>query len=367
MKKEIGSYFWLKPEDLKNRSEQFMTPEIFGCKGSDFVWLSTGRSAIALTIQTIERRNPNIKRRVCLPSFTCHTVIEPFLKTGYEIIPIPVDRDLHISSEILIKYTEGYHPGVIILHRYFGFDTLDMIDYAIHEIRKKGIIVIEDITQCLYSNIPRLKADYYIGSIRKWCSVPDGAFAVCSSDKFVSKPNKSDTLLERQKIEASLLKHKYIEEGSGDKTTFLQKYTEAENTITTQNEIYKISPLSYQMQSNLDVDSLSQKRRHNYRLLLNEIKYNRTVTPIFNYIDDNITPLYFPIYCNNREEFRNNLIRHDIYAPIVWPKSKNLPNVDKMTNYIYDHILCLPIDQRYGHEEMTYIASVIKDYDKLVL
>ena len=58
------------------------TPNIFNCKGEDYVWLSTCRSAIKLVIETIEKRNNQINKVVCLPAFTCNTVFEPFIHAG---------------------------------------------------------------------------------------------------------------------------------------------------------------------------------------------------------------------------------------------------------------------------------------------
>ena len=77
MQSEIGSNFWLSPDDVIG-SNVIPSPDIFNCAGSDYVWLSTCRSAIELVIRTIEQRNPNVKKVVCLPAFTCHTVLEPY-------------------------------------------------------------------------------------------------------------------------------------------------------------------------------------------------------------------------------------------------------------------------------------------------
>lgn len=63
MQSEIGSNFWLSPDDVIG-SNVIPSPDIFNCAGSDYVWLSTCRSAIELVIRTIEQRNPNVKKVV---------------------------------------------------------------------------------------------------------------------------------------------------------------------------------------------------------------------------------------------------------------------------------------------------------------
>lgn len=360
MKREIGSYFWFSEKDLKQSFQRPLTPEIFDCNFSDYVWLSTGRSAIAFIIKDIERRNPNVIKRVCLPTFTCHTVIEPFLKAGYKVFTFPVNKHLCFSSNNLIDYVREYKPGIVFFHNYFGFDSCSDFKDVLSEIRHTNVVVIEDITQCIFSSISRLNADYYIGSIRKWCGVPDGAIAICTKDFFVSKPQNSDFILERQKIEASILKQQYIEFGVGEKTVFLQKFRQAEETLASQEVIFKISDSSSKLLSNLNVCALKKRRRDNFLLLLELLKDTKDIIPVFNILQDGVVPLYFPIYCKNRKKVQENLRKHDIYAPIVWPKSVHLSIIDKTTQYIYDNMLSIPIDQRYDSDDIYRMYDNIK-------
>ena len=79
MLKEIGSNFWISPEDMKYETT-FIEPSALGLWGNDYAWLSTGRGAIRFVLKTIEESNPFINKVALIPSFTCHTVIEPFLE-----------------------------------------------------------------------------------------------------------------------------------------------------------------------------------------------------------------------------------------------------------------------------------------------
>ena len=84
MLSEIGSSFWINPKD-NNFSFNEISPRLFGIPFSDFAWLSTGRSAIALAIECAESNNKHFSRRVLLPSYTCESVIKPFLDKGYSV------------------------------------------------------------------------------------------------------------------------------------------------------------------------------------------------------------------------------------------------------------------------------------------
>ena len=62
MGKEIGSNFDLEPSmDLSVLPEKLYS-EQFGVKGSDELFLSTGRGAENFILDTIEERNPKIKK-----------------------------------------------------------------------------------------------------------------------------------------------------------------------------------------------------------------------------------------------------------------------------------------------------------------
>lgn len=358
MQSEIGSNFWLSPDDMVGKGKM-PTPDVFNCTGSDHVWLSTCRSAIELVIRTIEERNPNVKKVACLPSFTCHTVFEPFMKASYKIITLPLNEDLSSNAQDILKTVEESGAGIVLLHRYFGFDTLPDIDSVLPALHEKKVIVIEDCTQSMYSSFSRVEADYFVGSIRKWCGVPDGGFAVCKEGKFSNIPEEYDVSLEEAKRVASEMKYKYLFHNVGVKDDFLAQYQEAEKILDNQSKIYIISPLSEKVQTTLDIRNMVMIRRENYKKLLKNIDMTKGVVPAFSIIDDGIVPLYLPILCKNRRKIQKKLVENAIYAPVVWPKVAYCPQVCENADYIYEHILCIPIDQRYRIDDMGRILDVL--------
>lgn len=362
MQKEIGSNFWLSPEEVRTSYSvpESFSPSIFGYHGNDFVWMSTGRSATALVIKSIEARNPNINKIVCLPPFTCHTVFEPFLEVGYKVVTFPIGTNLVADGSAIVKCAVECRAGIVLFHRYFGFDTILGLDNAIHELRAHGIITIEDATQSLYSDFVSSGADFYVASIRKWCGVPDGGFAVCREGKFRIKPTEADRNLGLAKIEASLQKHDWIVNGYGDKETFLNSYRGAEDILNAQDKLYTVYPLSLVIQARLDTKNLQERRRKNFLTLLNSLQNIHGIKSVFGSLPEGAVPLYFPVYCDDRKSIQSLLVRNNIYAPIVWPKADNCPVIDSSSEYIYDHILCIPIDQRYDSDDMERIVKVLK-------
>lgn len=361
MQKEIGSNFWLSPEEANSAATcpETMTPAIWGYNGNDFVWTSTGRSASAIVIRTIEERNPGIKKIVCLPPFTCHTVFEPFVKAGYKVVTFPMTRNLTGCGSDIVRCALENNAGIVLFHRYFGFDTISDLNAMVSTLRAKGIVTIEDATQSLYSSFAPASTDYHVASIRKWCGVPDGAFAVCRDGSFSIRPDEADRILGDAKTEASILKYDWIVNGRGEKDVFLRKYREAEDILSSQDSFHTIHPLSLAVQSNLNVESMKERRRENSKILLEGIANIEGMKPVFNKLDPDVVPLYFPILCEDRSAVQSLLARNDVFAPVVWPKDSKCPDIDADADYIYDHILCIPLDQRYEADDMQRIISIL--------
>lgn len=360
MQREIGSNFWILPQDLKADAAPFEL-EAPGCRGTDSVWLSTGRSAISFALEEARRRNPELGRTALVPPFTCHTVVQPFLDAGYTVRSYPVDRALCTDGNALLHDAEEAGASVVLVHRYFGFDTLPGCGEALEELRKRDVVTIEDRTQCLYSGFGALPADFLIGSIRKWAGMPDGGFAVCREGVFPEKPSEPDAALEAAKIAAGTAKYLYLFENTGEKDAFLKLYREAEDILDRQNRYYAAAGLSLRMQAALDRDALRQKRRENYRTLLEGLKDCPGVRPLFSALPETAVPLYFPLWVEgDRAALQAHLRDASIYAPVVWPRPDWLPPVCEEAEAFYEHLLCLPVDQRYGRDDMARTVEQVR-------
>lgn len=365
MLSEIGSNFWISPVDIQGVRPLDTPCILFGYKGSDFVWMSSGRSATRMVLKTIEERNPNLQKTALLPPFTCHTVIEPFLEYGYEVHSLPLSMDLTTTADEIVQCQEETKASVVLVHRYYGFDTLPGFNKAVDVLTSKGVVVIEDCTQCLYCDFKVSNADYFVGSIRKWCGAPDGGFAVCKEGMFTGKPSNADNVMVEAKRLASEMKYQFLFEGKGDKPTFKAKYREAEALLDNQTSFYSIGKLSATIQANLNVDFLRCRRRINYQVLLDGLKETNAYRIVFQHLPEGVIPLYFPLLVENREQLQDVLAGNDIYAPVVWPKPDCCPAIGEMAETIYNQILCIPIDQRYREDDMKRIVNVInKNYEK---
>jgi hypothetical protein len=358
--KEIGSNFWHNTNDdliQKEISLDYLRVNI-----RDIAFLSSGRGAISFVLQNIQLSEDN--KVALLPPFTCHTVIEPFINAGYEVYYYEIDRELAYVESSLSHSIAKHRPSIILVHGYFGFNTLESMRTDLLKAKESGIIIIEDITQTLYSSFEHIKADYYICSLRKWTALPDGALAISTEAPFIFKPDKFDDRLQEAKVKAFYEKYLYMVEDKGDKEAFLRLFEDAEQILCEQESIFAMNRLSIAIQSNVDVNSLRDIRKNNFRILCDGVKGIDILQPIFRIIPEDVTPLYFPVFVNcDRKEFQSFLASHNIYAPVVWPRPIQCRTaISDEINFIYSKILAIPCDQRYGDEEMGYIIDMIKKF-----
>ncbi len=153
------------------------------------------------------------------------------------------------------------------------------------------------------------------------------------------------------------------EEKKDIKNRFLKENREMEEWLDRHEGAGEMSPEALYMLDGIDEEACKEQRKRNYRYLYGKIHGKTWLWPILPEMEG-AAPLYLAVYAREREELQRFLTAHDIYAPVLWPVGKE--NESGLTNderYIYDHMLALPIDQRYGMEEMERAAIVLEEYE----
>ena len=360
MAKEIGSTYYLAPHSTDSFPKKSLSQPNILKAGESYV--STCRSAIGLCLDKL-----CIERKVALlPSFTCESVLHPFLKWGYDVYPYPIGRDLKINWEQFKSVIDEIRPSVILTHPYFGFNTTEELRNHIAELRVNDkIIFIEDMTQSMFSGFKPLPTNYHVGSIRKWMPIPDGAFTTAPFHR-----NEEDTELAEAKIKALTEKGNYILNGKGDKESFRKDFATAESILDSRENVYSMSSVSREIFAHTEIEGLKDRRWKNYQYLLNHVINDSVLSNRIEVIQKDLTgdvcPFHFSAYVKKgRRELQQYLAKNDIYATVIWgcpTEFEVLINED--ARYIYDHILCFHVDQRYNVDDMRRIVNTLSDYYK---
>ena len=339
--KEIGSDFW--------KVEQ---------KDHDIRFFLSGRTALEYIIRDILSRG--VFDSVLLPSYCCHTMIEPFIRNGIYIR----FYDVYIrEGKLQVDVPEPKRREIYFLINYFGYQDLQGPDRK--EIREKWDCIIEDCTHSWLMKKAEISyVDYRFTSYRKWT----GTGAVASAERVgahfhIGKPIRINKEYEKLIGDAEKRKKEYIEENRGDKKEYLKLFQEAEEELSRN---YEDCVPEYERQyrlMNLDLNIIREKRRENAEVLLNHLKDMKELMPMISEIQPEDVPLFVPVMAEpgKRDLLRQYLIEKQIYCPVHWPVSE-LHQISGRAKEIYDRELSLVCDQRYGRREMERIAEALKRF-----
>ncbi|MFC4557938.1 hypothetical protein ACFO3D_06920 [Virgibacillus kekensis] len=348
---EIGSEFWIDniPEDTTYKG----MPNWLNNFG-DSILTSSGRGAISLLLQQVAPYN----KSVLLPAYICDSVLLPFIEDGYTCYFYEVDEKL----SPIIESIEVYENIGVFLHMgYYGFQTNFNLLSVLQYFQRQSTIIIEDVTHTLFSHFYRYKEnDFYVGSIRKWFGVPSGGF-LASPKKNLKRPEFTNDEISGLRTAALVNKANYMKTNDESlKSLFLNQFSDAEILLDKDLNPYSIDSLSMKLINSLDGYELVSRRRENFRALLeglNSVSYLETQ---FKHLAKYECPMFYPVIIKEkRNDVRKKLIDERIYCPVHWP----IPDQIKETNLnldIYNTILSIPCDQRYGLDEMERIISIFQ-------
>ncbi|MEA4894597.1 MAG: sugar transferase [Oscillospiraceae bacterium] len=349
---EIGSDFFEK----LNTAQDVLSDSV-----STF-YLDSGRSAIRLALRSIKTS----QKRAVLPAYTCEAVILPFIEAGYFVEYYSVDRNLLVNYEEFHSMIERLKPSVVLVHAYFGFDTIQNIREYLAQLANSGTIVIEDLTHGLFLKNRRPCSNFCIGSLRKWSGVPDGGFlTVCKGEFLIDPPGSESTKYLEIRSSAQELKREYTK--TLDKETkekYLSLFAESEIILNEQTEIYTMSSATRNSILSTDYESLKKRRQANCEYLLNSLSIIKEVIIPEQLNNQTDAPLYFVMYIDgNRTQLQKHMAERNIYLPVIWPMPPQvLGKCSGSVEYIYSKVLAIPCDQRYEISDMERISLAIKSY-----
>lgn len=356
---EIGSEFWTGCSPSISNNYSMRPSAIYGKCLYKVVETLSGRTSLEHIVEILCGKG---KKIAYLPSYCCHTMIEPFLSHGMKV------------SFYDIEWTEkGFHrlidisnnADVIMLLDYFGH-TDSETNVIAQQAQEAGMVVVYDATHSMYSSINTNLYDFIYGSYRKWVDINCGFVAwkaELSNGEITQNGDSEHYASTRSRLFD--LKADYINGGHTRKEEFLPLIETAETIL--ENEYHHKMPdeRSIEVLKTTDASYLKAQRMDNARVLteaINEMNDPRArcINPVLNTID---VPLFVPVIVDEklRNPLRRFLIDNQIYCPIHWPKSE-LHQMMEGSRFLFDSELSLICDQRYDIDDMYRIADTISSY-----
>ena len=313
----IGGYFGLELSQGKAYHENALC-------------LNTGRNCLEYILLS------RGYKKLFLPFYVCSVVLEPLRKLGVEYEFYRIDSHLEMEGVIPLKDGEA-----LLYVNYFGLKQRYVESLAIRYGRK----LIIDNTQAFYANPVDGIDSFY--SCRKFFGVPDGAYLY--TDKYLDLELEQDVSCDRM---THLVKR--IEFGA---EAGYSDFRSADAGLSGQ-PIRKMSHMTHRLMQGIDYEQAARRRRANYQLLdtllgsSNEIQLDFEVDAV---------PMVYP-YLVPVKGLRERLIAKRVFVACYWPDVQDWTEDGNVEYILASQMLPLPIDQRYGEEEMM---GMVKDLNEL--
>lgn len=317
MKKEIGGYLEL---------EEFSGTEYY----PDLYRVNLGRTALLWLLES------RPCKKLLLPYYLCDSVIGVCQNLDLELSFYSLDENLcPVLEQPMEEFTWLY------LVNYYG----QLTDERILAFQKQYQRIIVDHTHAFFQRpLPGVDTLY---SCRKFFGLTDGAYL--STDARLTPNKELDISCER-------LGH-VLGRFEKDAGTYYQKMLDNASTYH-HAEIREMSRLTRNFLKAIDYEKAKQTRNENYQSLA---EFLPTQNPFVTYLPDG--PFAYPYYHPDGIALRKYLASRKIFVPTNWSNVlKDMPE-DSLEYQWAANILPLPCDQRYGREEMKYMADIILSYD----
>ena len=319
---EIGSFIGL---DLAETGEFY---------NNDFntARLNSGRAGIYHACRLYNCKS------VYIPYYLCPTVKDFLTKKGINIKPYNINNDF---EPVGVKQKKD-HAMVIV--NYFGILSHSKMLHIANRFNN----VIIDNSAAFFSE--PLDDCYNVYSARKFFGVPDGCYVVGKNS--IKYTNEYD---QDQSSETSSFLLKTIEFG----TNFTYKERMKNEERIDNSGILRMSEFTKRLLKSVDYEKVMHKRQENFmfaHMLFSKIN----LLDVMKYHDGSCVPMAYPLVVKD-PHLDKHLRDKNIYVGRLWKYVlKEVPS-DSFEAWLSRYMVPLPIDQRYGKQELKYIYSVVKD------
>ena len=303
----------------------------------DALRLNAGRYALEYIIKARKYS------KVYIPYYICDSILQPFERLGVAYEFYHINEQLEPANELHPQNNEA-----VLFVNYFGLKNRIIKTYC-----NSYMNTILDHTQAFYSErgnkfkSSRCNCDTFY-SCRKYFGVPDGAYLY--TDCFLDEKLPQDESFGRMTF---LMKR--IDRSPQEAYDDFQTNDKDISTIG----LKRMSKLTEAMMSGIDYTTKGNRRIQNFYILDNILRE----TNLFKWdLDYGSVPLVYPYYIEEGARLRQILIDHQVFCARYWPNVQEWCQPEDWEYHLAENLVCLPIDQRYGKEDMKRIVSLLNDY-----
>lgn len=290
--------------------------------------LNCGRNALAYLCEV-----KKIKK-IYLPHFLCASVPNLCDKIGVEYNYYSINKNFEPTYDKEL----GNDEWIYIVNFYGQLDNSYLSAWK----QKYDRIIVDNAQSYFQMPVEGIDTLY---TCRKYFGVTDGAFLY--TDMKLNRELPNDESFERM--------HFLLGRFERSANEFYSEYV-VNNKLFAIEPVKRMSSLTENLLHGIDYEGIAQKRQDNFDYLavqfsdLNELRL-KSIYGAFMY----------PLLVQNGATVRNKLQKEKIYIPTLWPNVMEECPSDSLEYHYATDILPIPVDQRYGIEDMKYLVGVIKN------
>lgn len=318
----IGGYFSLETNDSWGYHNEALK-------------LNSGRYALEYILKARKYK------KIYLPYYICETVLQPIKRQGINYEFYHINEILEPAVDIQPQDDEA-----VLYVNYFGLKNSFSSSFCY---RYRNTIL--DYTQAFYTekgnkyDNAKFQCDTFY-SCRKYFGVPDGAYLYTNC--FLDEELPMDESYERMTFLTKRI-DKSPQEAYED--------FHANDQLLATVGLRRMSRLTESIMQGIDFSNKGNKRIHNFGYLDKVLCETNRFKWAINY---GTIPMVYPYYVENGAWLRQHLINNQVFCARYWPNVLEWCNPDDFEYQLAEHLVCIPIDQRYGEEEMEYIIKLIE-------
>ncbi len=277
-------------------------------------------------------------KRIWVPVYICHTVLDVLEDEGI------VYNKYNIGEDFMPDMQEIGCNDIILVTNYYGIKQEGFYYSIIDRYRN----VIFDNTQAFFTKPIIRNGIYNIYSPRKFVGVPDGAYVITNHKLKIEKYEQDVSYNYAQYL------FKAIEIGTN--SAYLD-YLRNEDRLC-EDGPKQMSKLTRHLLANIDYDKIRHIRKKNYHYLVERLSNNNQLKGL-ELVDD---PMVYPLLIKeNSSTLRKKLVENKIYVPQWWKWVVESNESNQFEKFLSNNIIPIPIDQRYGIEDMSTIVDIIQN------
>lgn len=332
MKKEIGGYL-----ELERLGGSDYYPELYK--------FNLGRTALVWLLEQLHCS------RLYVPCYCCDSVAKTARSAGFDVQLYHIDEKLRPISEgdgIVLGNSEWLY-----LVNFYGQLTGEKIaEYK----EQYGRVIVDHAQGFFQKPVCGLPTIY---SCRKFIGVSDGAYLDLGTANGLTEEAMKSADSRFEALPTDITKDRIgylfgrLEENARDHYSDMlaqsDKFAEAAPM--------KMSLLTENILRGIDYERIREKRVSNY-LILQELL--PTENPFTRRLP--VAPFAYPYYHEDGVALRKAMAAKNIFIPTNWSYLIENDSASALEQEWSANILPLPVDQRYGEEEMVYLAKMIREF-----